>query len=56
MGGLFLHYLSKYFDNPWKGNFICIYIYAIMGSDNDRILGSIKDLLGVCEWILWEVA
>ena len=54
MGGLFFHYLSKSFDNPWEEN--VTYVYAIMWSENDLILDSLKDLLGVCEGIVWALS
>ena len=55
MGGLFLNYLSNTFDNLWKENVTYKYIYAIMSSENDVIVGGEKDLLGVCEGIVWVV-
>ena len=46
MGCLFVHF----FCEP-------LYIYyAIMRSDNDLTLDNLKDLLGVSEGIVWEIA
>ena len=54
MGGLFQHYLSMSFDNLWEEN--VIYAYDIFCIESNIILGSPKDLLGVCEGIVWAVA
>ena len=32
------------------------YMYTIVCSENDLTLDSLKDILGVCEWIVWAVA
>ena len=53
MGGLSLDYLSKTFDKFGKR---MLYIYAVIWSEKDYILGNLKDLVGVREGIVWAVA
>ena len=54
MGVLFLNYLSKSSEKLWEDN--VIYIYVMLFNENVVILGTLKDILGVCEGIKWGVA
>ena len=39
----------------WHFSRMSYYMYVIVWSENDIILGTLKDLLSVCEGIVWEV-
>ena len=46
MDVIFLIYLSKSFDNLWKGQ--CHIMYVVVLSEDNSILYSLEDLLSVC--------